>query len=220
MSNERATASMRKLFEDGGPFDYDRNHFRLAAGVMRALAEGRPAATNQIVRLASEAGIAPDEADAFLRPMTERDADDNIVGAYGLSLNEYPHQFIIDGARLSTYCAGDALFMPAVLGRTAVVESPSPLSGRTVRLRLSPRQVEEIDPAGAVLTLPVVDPETLDTSCLEAVQGALCHPTLFFASREEAEQWAAGRDDIEILSVAEGYELGRIPAARFLADAA
>jgi hypothetical protein len=45
----------------------------------------------------------------------------------------------------------------------------------------------------------------------------LDHQILFFASREEGERWAAGRPDIEILSVAEVYELGRQFSSRLLA---
>jgi alkylmercury lyase len=220
MSNERATQTMRRLFERGGPFDYDPAQFRLVVGVMRALAEGRPVTTDRVARLAREAGIAPDDADALLHPMTERNAAGDIVGAYGLSLNDYPHRFFLDGVRFSTWCAEDALFMPMVLDRSAVVESPSPLSGKTIRVQINPRQVEDVEPADAVVSLVIVDSVARAVNCREALQGAICQQIHFFASRAEAEQWAAGRDDIEILSIAEGFQLARLPAARFLGLAA
>ena len=52
---------------------------------------------------------------------------------------------------------------------------------------------------------------------VEAIWGAFCHHIFFFASREEARWWAAGRDDIEILSVEEAHELMRLVFSRVLA---
>jgi len=49
---------------------------------------------------------------------------------------------------------------------------------------------------------------------------AFCRHVHFFASREEAERWAAGRSDIAILTPDEGYRVGRQLTARFLALAA
>jgi hypothetical protein len=62
-----------------------------------------------------------------------------------------------------------------------------------------------------------VDPDDADMSSVEAIWGTFCHHLFFFASREEAERWAAGRHDIEILSVEEAYELVRLVSSRFLA---
>ena len=41
----------------------------------------------------------------------------------------------------------------------------------------------------------------------------------FFASRGEAEGWAAGRPDIAILTVDEGFELGERAFSKLLAHA-
>ena len=220
MGIARAAEMIRKLTEAGGPFDYGPERSRLVVRVQRALAQGQPVIAEQVTRFAAEIGIAPDEADAFLQPVTERDEDDNIVGAFGLSLNEHPHRVVLDGTRLSAWCAADTLFLPAVLGRSATVESPSPVSGQPIRLRVSPERVEEVSPAGTVVSIVIVDPAAADVGSVEAIWGTFCHQIFFFASREEAERWAAGREDIEILSVDEGFEVGRQRAAWLLADAA
>jgi alkylmercury lyase len=207
---------VQMLAGPGGPLDYGPERSRLLARVQRALASGRALPTDEAGRFAADLGIAPDEADAFLRTVTERDAADNIVGALGLSLNEHPHRFVLNGTRLSTWCAEDALFLPAVLDQTAFVESLSPVSGQPVRLQMSPRGVEAVSPDGAVVSI-VVAPEAADLGSVEAIWTTFCHHIFYFVSREEAEQWAAGRGDIEILSVPEAYELGRQLASRFLA---
>lgn len=208
---------MKELTGPGGPLDYGPNRSRLLIEVMRALAVGRPVTRERVGRLIAGLGIDRDDAHRFLREVTERDADDNIVGACGLSLNRTPHRFTINGVRLSAWCAEDTLVLPAMLDQTATVESRSPASGETIRLTVSPQRVEAVNPAGAVVSMVVVDPDAAEMSSVEAIWSAFCHHIYFFASREEAVRWAAGRDDIEILSVDAAYELGRQLSSRFLA---
>ena len=69
--------------------------------------------------------------------------------------------------------------------------------------------VERMEPTDAVVSVVVLDPEKHDVSTVEAVWGNFCHQVYFFPSRQEAEEWATGRDDIAILSVDEAYELGK-----------
>ena len=209
MSNPRAAEMMRKLTESGGPLDYGPDHSRLLLRLWRTLARGHPVSADQVERTIAELGIDRDEAQEFLREVAERDAEDNVVGIVGLSLNDHPHRFSVNGKRMSAWCAEDTLFLPAVLGQTATVESESPLSKDTVRLRVSPQRVEEVSPPGAVVSMVIVDPDEADLGSVQAIWGTFCHHIFFFASRDEAERWAAGRDDIEILPVDEGYELGK-----------
>ena len=155
--------------------------------------------------------------------MTERDADDSIVGIMGLSLNDHPHKFTVNGIPMSTWCAVDTLFLPAMLGQTAAIESESPLSKETVRVTVSPEGVQASQPADAVVTIVV--PKETNMSSVASIWMTFCHHIFFFASRSEAEQWASGRDDIEILSLEEGYELAQqlwsnvLPYAKELATA-
>jgi alkylmercury lyase len=217
MSNARATEAMRKLTETGGLLDYGPDLSRLLIRVMRELAQGRPVPKGRVDQLIGDLGIVREGAYRSLREWAERDADGNVFGVIGLSLNDTPHRFYVNGTRMSTWCAGDALFVPAVLGRTATVESKSPVSRERVRLTVSPKGVEEVDPPGAVVSIVIVDPDDADMASVEAIWGTFCHHMFFFASHEEAERWAAGRDDIEILSVEEAYALLRLVFSRFLA---
>jgi alkylmercury lyase len=217
VGNARAIEATRKLTRPGGPVDYGPVLSRLLVRVMRELAQGRPVPRERVDEIVAEMGIARDEAYRLLEGVAERDTDENIFGIMGLSLNDTPHRFYVNGAQMSAWCAEDTLFLPAVLGRSATVESVSPVSGKRVRLTVSPQGVEEVDPTGAVVSVVIVDPDNPDMGSVEAIWGAYCHHTFFFASRQEAERWAAGRDDIEILSVGEAYELGQQLSSRFLA---
>lgn len=217
MSNARAMEATRKLTRPGGPVDYGADLSRLLIRLMRKLAQGRPVPRERVDEIVADMGIDREGAYRVLGEVTERDADENVFGIMGLSLNDTPHHFYVNGTRMSAWCAEDALFLPTMLDRTASVESVSPVSGEKIRLTVSPQGVEEVDPAGAVVSVVIVDPDNPNMGSVEAIWGTYCHHSFFFASREEAERWAAGRDDIEILSVDEAFELGRLLSSRFLA---
>ncbi len=185
--------------------EYGPGHLRLLVRVMRELAHGRPLTAEQVNRIIADLGIVPDAAHQFLREVTEQDAREQIVGAMGLSLQGHPHRLSVNGVPLSAWCAEDTLFLPAILQQTAVIESPSPVSGRPIRLRVSPERVEEVSPAGAVVSLVLVDPSRENMVSVEAIWSAFCNHIHFFATRDEAEQWVTGREDIAILSVDEGF---------------
>ena len=207
MNNARVQEMAKKMAV--GLLDYGPDRSRLLVRVLRSLRTGHPVSVAQVDRIVADLDIAQDEAHRFLREITERDADDNIVGILGLSLNDHPHRFYVNGASLSTWCAEDTLFLPSLLKQTATVESYSPISKEKVRLTVSPERVEEVSPAGAVVSMVIVDPKQDDMASVEAIWNTFCEHIHFFASREEAERWAAGRGDIAILTVDEGFDLGR-----------
>ena len=213
----RAADMAAKLTRAGGVLDYGPERSRLLVRVLRTLALGRPVTRTDVDELAPEAGVAPDEAQAFLRRVTERDGADRIIGVLGLSLGEHPHRFSVNGQRLSTWCAEDTLFLPALLGQTATVESISPVSREPVRLVIGPGGVQAVSPAGAVVSIALVDPDQTAFGSVEAIWMTFCRHIHFFASREEAEWWATGRRNIAILTVDEGDRMGRQLADRFLA---
>jgi len=214
MSNARVQEMAQKM--TAGLLDYGLDRSRLLVRVLRSLATGRPVSGAQVDQMSADLGIGRDEAHPFLREITERDADDNIVGVMGLSLNDHPHRLTVNGVPLSAWCAEDTLFLPSLLQQTATVESYSLLTKQKVRLTVSPTRVEEVSPISAVVSIVIVDPKQEDMASVEAIWSTFCEHIHFFASREEAERWAAGRDDIAILTVDEGFELGRQVWARVL----
>ena len=188
---------------------YGPDNARLLLQVIRQLALGYPITADQVDYRIAEFGIAKDQAHQFLREVTERDATDQIVGAMGLSLSQHPHRLSVAGVPLSAWCALDTLFLPAILGQTATIESPSPVMQHPIRLRVSPERVEEVTPKAAVVSFVLVDPSRENMASVQAIWGAFCNHVHFFASREEGEQWADGRDDIVLLTVEEGFAWGR-----------
>lgn len=207
---------VRRLTQDGGILGYEPEQARLLLQVLRTLARGQPMTGPEIDAIAVDLGWAPEAAHAFLRPLTERDAADAIIGLLGLSLAEHPHRFWVNGQRMSTWCAEDTLFLPALLGQTATIESMSPLSGESVRLTVAPEGVQRVSPPEAVVSIAIVDPDDTSLGSVEAIWMTFCRHVHFFASGEEAARWAASRDDIAILTPDEGYQVGRQLVSRFL----
>ncbi len=215
-SYKRAEEMVRELTRDDGVLDYKPEQARLLVQVLRTLARGRPVSSQDIDVIAVDLHWEPEAANSFLRPLTERDAADAVIGVFpGLSLGDHPHRFSVNGRRMSAWCAEDTLFLPALLGQTATIESTSPLGRARVRLTVGPGGVMSVDPSEAVISIAIVDSDTRLTS-VEAIWMTFCRNIHFFTMREEAVRWAAGRDDIAILTPDEGYQLGRQLTRRFL----
>ena len=195
----------------GIPPEFQEDHSRLLIRMLRKIALGKPVTKAETFQISEELAIPFKQADEFLRDVTERDSDDNIIGLIGLSQNqEWAHRFYVNGNSLRTWCAWDTLFLTQIIGESVMVESESPLTGTTVRLRINKDRVESSLPETAVVTIVNIDPDVHDVSSMEAIWGNFCHQVYFFPSREEAEEWASGKDNIEVLTVDEAYELGRL----------
>ena len=204
----------------GIPPEFGEENSRLLIKTLRTLAQGKPVTKAETVRISEELEIPFEQADEFLRGVTERDSDDNITGLIGLSLNpDWAHSFNVNGNSMRTWCAWDTLFLTQIIGEQTMVESESPQSGTTVRIRLNKNRVEESVPETAVVTIVNIDPDVHDVSSMEAIWGNFCHQVYFFPSREEADEWASGKTNIEVLTVDEAYELGRLAFSDLLQHA-
>jgi hypothetical protein len=93
-----------------------------------------------------------------------------------------------------------------------VVESPSAISGETVRMTVTPDGVQDVSPSGAYVSFVV--PEKGQRDAIESVEEiwmVFCHHVLYFASREEAEEWAHSREGapVAVLSVEDAFRLAK-----------
>jgi alkylmercury lyase len=162
-----------------------------------------------------EAGIDQQTARQLIPRWTERNSDGDIVG-FGVTYNPTSHRMTVDDAQMWAWCAMDTLIFAIVLNQHVEVESTSPGSGETVRLRVDPNGILEAEPADAVVTFPARTNDQVDISSTTAIWGTFCHHSFFFPSRADAEKWAAGRTDVEMLPLGEGFEIAERLAAGFL----
>ena len=210
MMSTRAVEIAEKLNRAGVPPKFGPDVSCLLIKVMRALADGHYLTNEQADVIVSDVGIDRTEAEQFLRAVTERDAQGSIIGIVGLFLNQdWSHNFQVRGNSMKTWFAWDTLFIPLLLNETATVTSESPATKKLVRVTVSPDGVKETDPEDAIVSVVVLDPDKGEIGSVEEAWSQFCHQVYFFASREEAEEWTANRNDIEILTVDEAFELGR-----------
>ena len=76
-----------KLNEAGVPLKFEPDVAQLLIRSMRTVAEGQPVNGDQVAAMIAEVGIDEAKAEEFLRTVTERNDDDNIIGIVGLSQN-------------------------------------------------------------------------------------------------------------------------------------
>lgn len=78
------------------------------------------------------------------------------------------------------------------------------MTGEPVRAHVGPDGVKEVSPAGAVISFLRPDGPFGQDVIL-----SFCHHVLFFSSQEAGEQWAAARETAFLLTLEQGFELGR-----------
>jgi alkylmercury lyase len=114
----------------------------------------------------------------------EFDKDGKIVGV-GLTLVPTPHVYEVNGSKLYTWCALDALIFPVMLNHTAHIESLDPISGEKIQVTVTPDGVEKVKPESAVVSWVK---SSVDSS---NIRGSICHYVYFFSSPETASKWIA-----------------------------
>jgi alkylmercury lyase len=168
---------------------------------IRLLSQGAPVKVEQ---LAGAAGRSVEDVEAALAAQTsaERDDEGRLLGL-ALTLRPTTHRVTVDGRTLFAWCASDTLMVPVVLGRPALVESTCPQTGQAIRIKLTPDDVERLDPPGAVMT--AVRPR----GRLADVRADTCAHGHFFSSRAAAAAWTDAHPDGHIHGVEEAFRLDR-----------
>jgi alkylmercury lyase len=170
--------------------------------LFRLLAEGQPV---EPTRLAAETGVPAAEVVELLGRWWGVHTDEGRVVAFqGLSVAEAPHRLKVDGRTLYTWCAWDTLFLPELIGSQAEIESNCPTTGATVSLHVGPDGPADLSPPEAVMSF--IDP---DESFGPDVIQSFCRYVHFLASQQAAEQWTQGHPGTYVISIEDGYEIGR-----------
>jgi alkylmercury lyase len=184
----------------------------LALALLDELAEGEPVSVSRLA-----GALERNEADltATLRrwPNVHYDQPGRIVAFSGLSVVPSEHRFEVAGRRLYTWCAWDTLFLPALLGQEARVESTCPVTGTEVRLTVGPDDVRAAEPASLQVSFPA--PASTDTS--DIVASFCCH-VHFLAGQSAAHRWLADNPDGLAISLEDAVELGRLATQQLLED--
>ena len=198
----------KALREDTGELDFGPQASRLFIQTLRLLTEGRPISPEQVMQLAAPLNLSGDEVNSTLGWLSERNEAGHIVGLAGLSLNDWTHKFKVNGRTLSTWCALDTLYLPAMLKQTAEVASPDPVTQEIIRLTIAPHKVEQYTPTSAVISVVIPKVAVPGLKSAEEIWTAFCNYSHYFTSAETAREWFEGKSvDPVILSIEQGREL-------------
>ncbi len=184
----------------------DATDQRIAVAIHRFIGNGQPVTSEAIARAADvSAGRVEESLNAW--PGVYRDDEGRVVGFWGHAIARLDpeYRFLVNGNTSYAWCALDTLFIPPILGKTAIVEATCPVTGEQVSLVVDGNGARDVRPAGAVVSMVVPDgPFGYD------VIESFCHRVLFFASEEAGEVWAATHHGTTLLSVQEAFEVGRV----------
>lgn len=153
-----------------------------------------------LTELVGESGTALTEATEHLRlrGRIELSTDGHLIAVHGLSLRPTPHQIDHDNGLINTWCALDALGIPAALGIDAWAKTKCPTCQRPLVVRLSAGNAQPLP--GAVLWYP------------EVASGHLiedfCSGANLFCTIDHLERWT-GRSPGSVMTIAEVAEVGR-----------
>lgn len=176
----------------------ERLALKMMRTAIRLLANGKPVMMSE---LATAAGIEASDLDnAPAGRDIEYDIQHRIIG-WGLTLTPTPHIYIVDGRRLYTWCAADALMFPAILGSPAHIESRCPTTDAVIQLTVDPQAaISHLTPATAVISIPGSQERDVTQ-----VRASMCNPGRFFANAQAADGWLAQHPTGAVLPVADAY---------------
>ena len=179
----------------------------IAVAVYRLLALGDPVPDYGIAA-AARLDIVEVTAEMEGWPGVYRDEGGRVIAFWGLSTVETAHAMEVDGRELYAWCAWDTLFIPGILGRKAKVRTACGETGEEIVVTVAPHGVESSSHPGAVISL--VDPELCDVEG-DRIISSFCHHILYFRSRRDGEEWVnRRRDETALLTLDQGFELGRL----------
>jgi alkylmercury lyase len=183
----------------------DETKRRVALSTYQLLARGVPAPPAEI---AANAGAQVETVQRILSDWigVYTDAENRVMAFWGLAIPKMKHRFEVDGVQLHAWCAWDTLFLPELLGRTALVESTCETSGEHVRLTVSPAGVESADPGAPFVSFVAPDASRFDGNIITS----FCHYVHFFRSHKDGEAWVAENPSTFLLTLDEAVELARL----------
>lgn len=188
------------ILEQLSPANRPKGFAQFLIELFRELAKGRAVSKD---RLAAALDWPMERMQALLEqtPETEYDDQGDIVG-YGITLRETPHLIEISGRHLYTWCALDALMFPPLIAQHVRVKSHCPVTGILISFLVTPNQISQIEPKGAVISL-------LRPARMTYIRTAFCCYVHFFASANAAGIWLSQQNGAQAVSIEDAFRLAQ-----------
>jgi alkylmercury lyase len=197
---EKTRQTLNSLPE--GAYEFE---LRLQVLALQLLAEGNPVSPENLADVwempLEQVNAIFEQAGA--QGTLQLDDAGNMVGSY-LSLIPTSHKLRVEDKILFAWCAYDAIYIPGVIGKKAVIESVDPYSHEAVQLEISPHGEIDLKPEGIAVTVVGIDADTRG-----GAESPRCRQMHFFESYENAEKWSSDYADATIMTVHQVFELAR-----------
>jgi hypothetical protein len=112
----------------------------------------------------------------------DRDSAGRLTGSAGLSLTDGPHRLHLGQTTFRTWCAYDALGIPAALGRDATIETSCGHCGRAIVAGMTTGRPDRSGPEQLWLAERGDD-----------LRSQFCAPTVLLCGADHGQTWAATR---------------------------
>lgn len=169
-----------------------------------ALLAGRVLNVNE---LAAAAGLDVPRTHAVLDALAAKESvmvadDGDVDGIAGVTVRSTRHEMTIDGRTVHTWCAFDAVGIPAALDADAVARTTCGRCGTEIEVCVADGVIDSDGPWGFLPTLHDDGLRLISTFCSRAN---------LFCDRDHLDQWYehAGRPDGEAYTLAELGDIGR-----------
>ncbi len=168
-----------------------------------AIRAGHPSSAEAVTE---RSGIDASEVREALELMVsvgavELDESGLVIGVGGLTLRTTAHRLLLAGVELHTWCALDAIGIPAAFGENALVRTSCPFCGRTHEIRIEGGHSDTDQ--RLVFWFP--------TASCSNLSAGFCPQANLFCNPEHLESWrsASGNPDGLVLDMSEVEEIGR-----------
>ena len=136
--------------------------------VFPLLAQGRSVLPAQLAQIAGY--DVPTVEQALMDGHSDRDNDGNVIELFGITQAPTLHRIQVGPVCLFSCCALVSHMIPSLLSQIASIESVDPVGHRLVRLTISPRGIQSVQPSSAVGTLIITTEEEVKRD----VRSAFC----------------------------------------------
>ena len=166
--------------------------------------DGKPVS---IDALALQSGIAVDQIRRYIKGMADRgilemDEDDTVIGCHGLSIIPTKHHLGINGRNLFTWCAADAVGIPAALEIEAKIVSKCLYCDESIEIDMANGEIMNSNQKDARIWV-------VEADLNRSIVGCTCPQINFFCSEEHFNKWYKNQNRGKLLTLAEAVELGK-----------
>ena len=179
---------------------------RVARQLYLLLADGTPVSREH---LASSLGMSIATVNKALLEFPQRyigfDEQGRVFEFGGFGPDPAPNRFTVRGHTLYAWCAWDSLFIPPIVDEPAFVEATCPVTGNPISMTVTPKGVIDVKPGSTVMTFAIPGMEAFP----DPERFSFMKTVFFFTSSEVATKWTSENPGPVVLSLDEGFELGR-----------